>query len=166
MLDLNRAVALALLAFSSGYAYLAYTYHLLPFELFLSVRPNTMPLALAVGAIICSLFLLIKKQSPENETEGDGTVNRADGEYLKNPQNYNWFQGIALLVLATFYALFLRSLGFLFCTSTFLILGGILLGERRYTLLISISFTASILVWYLVHEVLTIFLRPWPGWFY
>jgi len=112
------------------------------------------------------IALLIKPQSQEHETEGDGTVNRADGEYLKNPQNYNWIQGIALLVLATFYALFLRSLGFLFCTTAFLILGGILLGERRYTLLISISFTASILVWYLVDQVLTIFLRPWPGWFY
>ena len=166
MLDLNRAVALALLAFSSGYAYLAYTYHLLPFELFLSVRPNTMPIALAVGGIICSLALLIKPQSPENETEGDGTVNRPDGEYLKNPQNYNWIQGIALLVLATLYSLTLRSLGFLFCTTTFLILGGILLGERRYTLLIPISLTASFLVWYLVDQVLTIFLRPWPGWFY
>jgi|TARA_B110000211_G_C13828301_1_gene442390 putative tricarboxylic transport membrane protein len=166
MLDLNRAVALALLAFSSGYAYLAFTYHLLPFEYFLPVRPNTLPLALAVGGIICSLALLIKQSTPENDIKGDGTVNRADGEYLKNPQNYNWIQGIVLLVLATFYALGLRSLGFLFCTFAFLTLGGILLGERRYTLLISISFTASILVWYLVDHVLTIFLRPWPAWFY
>ena len=164
MLDLNRAVALLLLAFSSGYLYLAYSYHLLPFERFLSVKPNTMPMGLAIGGIICSLFILIQPQVPD--VEGDGTVNRPDGEYLQNPQNFNWGQGIGLLVLAAVYAVSLHALGFLFSTSAFLVLGGILLGERRYTFLIPIAITASVLVWYLVDEVLTIFLRPWPSWIF
>ena len=166
MLDLNRAVALALLSFSSGYGYLAYFYHLLPFEKFLAVRPNTMPIGLAIAGIICSLVILIQPQVPKVEVEGDGTVNRPDAEYLKNPQNYNWGQGIGLLLLAVVYVLSLRGVGFLFSTSAFLVLGGILLGERRYTLLFLISITASVLVWYLVDQVLTIYLRPWPGWVY
>ena len=164
MLDLNRAVALVLLAFSSGYLYLAYSYHLLPFERFLAVKPNTMPMGLAIGGIICSLIILIQPQVPD--VEGDGTVNRPDGEYLQNPQNFNWGQGIGLLVLAAVYAVSLHALGFLFCTSAFLVLGGILMGERRYTFLIPIAITASVLVWYLVDEVLTIFLRPWPSWIF
>lgn len=164
MLDLNRAVALVLLAFSSGYLYLAYSYHLLPFERFLAVKPNTMPMGLAIGGIICSLIILIQPQVPD--VEGDGTVNRPDGEYLQNPQNFNWGQGIGLLVLAAVYAVSLHALGFLFSTSAFLVLGGILLGERRYTFLIPIAITASVLVWYLVDEVLTIFLRPWPSWIF
>ena len=164
MLDLNRAVALALLGFSSGYGYLAYFYHLLPFEKFLAVRPNTMPIGLAIAGIICSLVILIQPQV--REVEGDGTVNRPDAEYLQNPQNYNWGQGIGLLLLAVVYVLSLRGAGFLFSTSAFLVLGGILLGERRYTFLIPISITASVLVWYLVDQVLTIYLRPWPGWVY
>ena len=164
MLDLNRAVALVLLAFSSGYLYLAYSYHLLPFERFLAVKPNTMPMGLAIGGIICSLIILIQPQVPD--VEGDGTVNRPDAEYLQNPQNFNWGQGIGLLVLAAVYAVSLHALGFLFCTSAFLVLGGILLGERRYTFLIPIAITASVLVWYLVDEVLTIFLRPWPSWIF
>ena len=163
MLDLNRAVALALLSFSSGYGYLAYFYHLLPFEKFLAVRPNTMPIGLAIAGIICSLVILIQPQVPKVEVEGDGTVNRPDAEYLKNPQNYNWGQGIGLLLLAVVYVLSLRGVGFLFSTSAFLVLGGILLGERRYTFLIPISITASVLVWYLVDQVLTIYFRPWPG---
>ena len=65
MLDLNRAVALALLGFSSGYGYLAYFYHLLPFEKFLAVRPNTMPIGLAIAGIICSLVILIQPQVPK-----------------------------------------------------------------------------------------------------
>ncbi len=166
MLNLNRIVALALLGFSSGYGYLAYFYHLLPFEKFLAVRPNTMPIGLAIAGIICSLVILIQPQASDVEVEGDGTVNRPDAEYLQNPQNYNWRQGIGLLLLAAVYALSLRGAGFLFCTSAFLVLGGILLGERRYTFLIPISITASVLVWYLVDQVLTIYLRPWPGWVY
>ena len=166
MLDLNRAVALALLGFSSGYGYLAYFYHLLPFEKFLAVRPNTMPIGLAIAGIICSLVILIQPKVPEVEVEGDGTVNRPDAEYLQNPQNFNWGQGIGLLVLAGVYAVSLHALGFLFSTSAFLVLGGILLGERRYTFLIPIAITASVLVWYLVDEVLTIFLRPWPSWIF
>ncbi len=164
MLDLNRVVALVLLAFSSGYLYLAYSYHLLPFERFLAVKPNTMPIGLAIGGIVCSLIILIRPQVPD--VEGDGTVNRPDAEYLQNPQNFNWGQGIGLLILAAVYAVSLHALGFLFCTSAFLVLGGILLGERRYTFLIPIAITASVLVWYLVDEVLTIFLRPWPSWIF
>ena len=164
MLDLNRVVALVLLAFSSGYLYLAYSYHLLPFERFLAVKPNTMPMGLAIGGIVCSLIILIRPQVPD--VEGDGTVNRPDAEYLQNPQNFNWGQGIGLLVLAAVYAVSLHALGFLFCTSAFLVLGGILLGERRYTFLIPIAITASVLVWYLVDKVLTIFLRPWPSWIF
>ena len=164
MLDLNRVVALVLLAFSSGYLYLAYSYHLLPFERFLAVKPNTMPMGLAIGGIICSLIILIQPQVPD--VEGDGTVNRPDAEYLQNPQNFNWGQGIGLLVLAAVYAVSLHALGFLFSTSAFLVLGGILLGERCYTFLIPIAITASVLVWYLVDEVLTIFLRPWPSWIF
>ena len=157
-------VALVLLAFSSGYLYLAYSYHLLPFERFLAVKPNTMPMGLAIGGIVCSLIILIRPQVPD--VEGDGTVNRPDAEYLQNPQNFNWGQGIGLLVLAAIYAVSLHALGFLFSTSAFLVLGGILLGERRYTFLIPIAITASVLVWYLVDEVLTIFLRPWPSWIF
>ena len=166
MLNLNRAVALALLGFSSGYFYLAYFYHLLPFERFLAVKPNTMPIGLAIAGIICSLVILIQPQVPEVEVEGDGTVNRPDAEYLQNLQNYNWRQGIGLLLLAVVYALSLRGAGFLFGTSAFLVIGGILLGERRYSFLIPIAITASVLVWYLVDQVLTIYLRPWPGWVY
>ena len=166
MLDLNRAVAFALLGFSSACSYVAYFYHLVAFERVLAVRPNTMPIGLAIAGIICSLVILIQPQVPKVEVEGDGTVNRPDAEYLQNPQNYNWGQGIGLLLLAVVYVLSLRGVGFLFSTSAFLVLGGILLGERRYTFLIPISITASVLVWYLVDQVLTIYLRPWPGWVY
>jgi len=166
MLDLNRLVALGLLAFSSGYFYLSYSYNLLPFERFLAVKPNTMPIGLGIAGIICSLAILIQPKSQDNEIKGDGTVNQPDREYLKNLKKYNWNQGIGLLVLAIAYALSLRLLGFIIGTTSFLFLGGILLGDRRYILIIIVSITSSFIVWYLVDQVLTIFLRPWPGFIY
>ena len=85
MLDLNRLVALVLLAFSSGYCYLAYSYHLLPFERFLAVKPNTMPIGLAIAGIICSIAILIQSKSSKNEAENDLTSNQTDLDYRVSP---------------------------------------------------------------------------------
>ena len=111
------------------------------------------------------LWYDLEKASNE-KIESDGTVNRADGEYLKNPQNFNWVQGVGLLILACIYSISLRELGFIFCTSLFLFLGGYLLGDRRYIILIPISISSSVIFWYLVEKVLTIYLRPWPNWIF
>ena len=166
MLNLNRIIALSLLAFSSAYGYLSYTYNLLPFERFLAVKPNTMPIGLSIAGIICSIAILIQPTDSNEIIEGDGTVNRADGEYLKNPHNFNWGQGVGLLILAFIYSISLRELGFILCTSTFLFLVGFFLGNRRYILLITISISASVIFWYLVEKVLSIYLRPWPIWIF
>jgi len=63
------------------------------------------------------------------------------------------------------YALLLRPIGFVTTTTLFLAFGGIILGERRLVILVSISVFTSLVLWYLVQEVLGIFLRPWP-WFF
>ena len=60
------------------------------------------------------------------------------------------------------YALLLRPAGFLFSTVSFLVVGASVLGERRYLILIPVALTAAVAIWYLVQEVLGIFLRPWP----
>jgi len=61
------------------------------------------------------------------------------------------------------YALTLRPLGFVGSTVGFLVLGAVLLGERRFHILIPVAAVAVGSIWYLVQEVLGIFLRPWPG---
>ena len=166
MLNINRLVALFLLAFSSGYCYLSFNYHLLPFERFLAVKPNTMPIGLAIAGIICSIAILIQSKASDNKIESDMNANQKDVDYIKNPNKFNWSQGIGLLVLATFYALSLRLLGFIIGTTSFLFLGGLLLGDKRYIIIFSVSITSSFIVWYLVDQVLTIFLRPWPNFIY
>ena len=166
MLSINRWVALGLLAFSSGYGYLAFTYRILPFERFLAMKPNTLPIGLAVAGMICSIALLLMPEGQDSESEEEKTVLGSDHKYLESPGDYEWGKGVALLVLAVVYALSLRQAGFLLSTSMFLIIGGIMLGERKYWILVPVSCFASFLVWYLVDEVLTIFMRPLPMIFY
>ena len=166
MLSINRWVALGLLAFSSGYGYLAFTYRILPFERFLAMKPNTLPIGLAVAGMICSIALLLMPKGQDSESGEEKTILGADHKYLGSPGDYEWGKGVALLVLAVVYALSLRQAGFLLSTSMFLIIGGVMLGERKYWILVPVSCFASFLVWYLVDEVLTIFMRPLPMIFY
>ena len=77
--------------------------------------------------------------------------------------DYHLFKALMLLALMTAYAFCLRPLGFLFSTSTFLMLGSFILGERKWWILIPISSATTFLVWYLVQEVLGIYMRPLPG---
>ena len=166
MLSINRWIALGMLAFSSGYGYLALTSRILPFEQFLAMKPNTLPIGLAVAGMICSAVLLVMPDSQSSSSSEENKVIGSDQKYLESPENYEWGKGIGLLILAVIYALSLRQAGFLIATSLFLSIGGLILGERKFLILFLISCTASFLVWYLVDEVLSIFMRPWPMIFY
>ncbi len=63
------------------------------------------------------------------------------------------------------YALLLRPAGFMISTGFFLILGSVILGERKWYMMIPIALISSFFVWYLVQEVLGIYMRPYPAWF-
>ena len=61
------------------------------------------------------------------------------------------------------YALLLRPIGFLAATSLFIAGSSIVLGERKFHVLIPIAVVTAVAIWYLVQETLGIFLRPWPA---
>jgi putative tricarboxylic transport membrane protein len=79
-------------------------------------------------------------------------------------RQYKLAQALFLLALMVAYALLLRPIGFLLATTLFLAGGSMILGERKYIVLIPIAVFTAFLIWYLVQQVLGIFLRPWP-WF-
>ena len=116
--------------------------------------------------MICSAVLLVMPDRQSSSSSEENKVIGSDQKYLESPENYEWWKGIGLLILAVIYALSLRQAGFLIATSLFLIIGGLMLGERKVWILLPVSCTASFLVWYLVDEVLSIFMRPWPMIFY
>ena len=90
-----------------------------------------------------------------------GEVKAGDIDY-RRLQEYKLGQALALLGLMVAYAIMLRPTGFLLATSGFLIGGSVILGERRWIVMIVVSAIATFGIWYLVQEVLGIFLRPLP----
>lgn len=155
---LDRWVAFVILCAALAYGYAAFFTMdgaLAPFMKRNPIWPSTFPKVLAVLAILTSLFILLGFEKPSD----DGKTPDIDYRRLGD---YNLTQALVLLGLMMAYALCLRPLGFLFSTFAFLSLGAFALGERKLHILLPVAALASGAVWYLVDEVLGIFLRPWP----
>ncbi|WP_425037872.1 tripartite tricarboxylate transporter TctB family protein [Primorskyibacter sp. S187A] len=120
------------------------------------VWPSSFPKVLSVAGVVLSLIILLGlEKAPEKKGAADINLSRL-GEY-------NIGQAALLLGLMVAYALLLRPAGFLASTMGFLVLGSVILGERRWITMIVVSALATGLVWYLVQVVLGIFLRPLPA---
>ena len=153
---LDRWVALVLLGICMAYGYTAWftmDATLPPIMKRLAVWPSSFPKVLSIAGIVLCLIVLSGIEKGE-EKVGDIDYRRL--------HEYNLSQAIALLALMVAYALLLRPAGFLLATSGFLIGGSVLLGERRWITMIVVASIATIGIWYLVQEVLGIFLRPLP----
>ena len=154
---LDRWIALALLCICLVYGYTAWftmDEGLAPFMRRNPIWPSTFPKVLSILAIIASSIILLGLEKGEQKI-GDIDYRRL--------HEYHLGQAIFLLVLMVVYALTLRPLGFLGSTSGFLIIGSFILGERKWHIMIPISLIATFVVWYLVQEVLGIYMRPLPG---
>ena len=160
-MTLDRAIAgiFVLLCLIYGYtAFVSMEASLLPFELNMTFLPNTMPKWLSVLGVIVGLVVVIQTGPKANDEIDAGEID------YRNLRQYKLAQALFLLGLMLAYAMLLRPIGFLAATTLFLTGGSIILGERKYIVLIPITVSTSFIIWYLVQEVLGIFLRPWP-WF-
>ncbi len=160
-MTLDRAIAgiFILLCLIYGYtAFVTMEANLLPFELNMVFLPNTMPKWLSILGVIVGLVVVIQS-GPKAYAE----IDAGEIDY-RNMRQYKLAQALFLLGLMVAYALLLRPIGFLASTTLFLAGGSMILGERRYVVLIPVAVFTAFLIWYLVQEVLGIFLRPWP-WF-
>ncbi|AEI93489.1 tripartite tricarboxylate transporter TctB family protein [Roseobacter litoralis] len=153
---LDRWIGLVLLGVCLVYGYTAWFTMdggLAPFMQRNPIWPSTFPKVLSIMGIIASLIIVLGFEK--------GEAKIGDIDYRKLWE-YNLGQALLLLVLMAAYALLLRPAGFLISTSGFLILGSVILGERRILLTLIIAAVATGIVWYLVQVVLGIFLRPLP----
>ncbi len=153
---LDRWIALVLLGICIVYGYTAWFTmdgNLAPFMRRNPIWPSTFPKVLSIFGIIASLVILLGIE------KGEQKIGEIDHRRLTD---YFLGQAILLLLLMVAYALCLRPLGFLFSTSAFLMIGSLILGERKFHVLIPVALIATGAVWYLVQEVLGIFLRPLP----
>ena len=153
---LDRWVALVLLGICLTYGYTAWFTMdgaLPPIMKRLAVWPSSFPKVLSITGIILSLIVLLNLEKAEAKV-GDIDYRRL--------REYKLGQALALLGLMVAYAILLRPAGFLLATSGFLIGGSVILGERRWITMFVVSSIATFGIWYLVQEVLGIFLRPLP----
>jgi putative tricarboxylic transport membrane protein len=153
---LDRWVALVLLGICLIYGYTAWFMMdgaLPPIMKRLAVWPSSFPKVLSIAGIILSSVVLLGVEKGE-EKVGDIDYRRL--------HEYKLGQALVLLGLMVAYAILLRPAGFLLATSGFLIGGSMILGERRWFVMIVVSMIATFGIWYLVQEVLSIFLRPLP----
>ena len=153
---LDRWIGLVLLGICLVYGYAAWFTMddmLAPFMRRNPIWPSTFPKVLSILGIATSLIIVLGLEKGEQKI--------GDIDYRKLWE-YNLGQALLLLGLMVLYALMLRPAGFLLSTGAFLILGSVILGERRLILTAVIAAVATGVVWYLVQVVLGIFLRPLP----
>ncbi|MFW5881001.1 MAG: tripartite tricarboxylate transporter TctB family protein [Roseicyclus sp.] len=157
---LDRWIALVFIAFCCVYGYAAFftmDQLLPPFIQRNPVWPSTFPKVLAVLGVIVGLVVLFGLEAPSGQEEPSAVdIN------WRRLHDYNLGQALMLLLLMVVYALALRPAGFLLSTTAFLAGGAAILGERRWITMILTAAIAAVAVWYLVQEVLGIFLRPLP----
>ena len=155
---LDRWIALVLLGICLAYGYAAWFTmddNLAPFMRRNPIWPSTFPKILSVLGIIAASVILLGLEKSEDTKEAEIDYRRL-GEYKTG-------QAVLLLVLMVAYALCLRPVGFLLSTTVFLIAGSFILGERKWLVMIPVAVIATASVWYLVQEVLGIYMRPLPG---
>ncbi|MDJ0820584.1 MAG: tripartite tricarboxylate transporter TctB family protein [Paracoccaceae bacterium] len=155
---LDRWIALVILMICLAYGYAAFftmDAGLPPFMQRNPIWPSTFPKVLAVMAVLTSLVIVLGLEKGADDPKPTEINYRRLTEYKLG-------QAIALLAMMVAYALLLRPAGFLLSTSSFLIFGAVALGERKFLILVPVALFAAVFVWYLVQEVLGIFLRPWP----
>ncbi|MDX8349475.1 tripartite tricarboxylate transporter TctB family protein [Cognatiyoonia sp. IB215446] len=158
---LDRWIALIILVMSLGYGYTAFFTMdgaLAPFMRNNPIWPSTFPKVLSVMAIVAALIILLGFEKNEKPREEDPSV-----IVYRRLLEYQVVPALTLIGLMIAYALLLRPIGFLTATVGFLTIGSLVLGERRLHILIPVAVIAAGSIWYLVQEVLGIFLRPWPA---
>jgi putative tricarboxylic transport membrane protein len=153
-MHLDRWIALVVLIIAVIYGVSAFNYPLLPFERNLPVLPNTLPKGLSIIAAMISVFILLSPRT--NNAPGDIDADQDTTGLQVAP-------ALGLVAAMVLYALLLRPLGFVLATTSFIVGTAVMLGERRWWILIPVALAAAFGVWMLVQQLLGIYLKPWPG---
>ncbi len=157
-MTLDRWIASVFLVVCLVYGYTAFftmDAGLPPFMKRNPIWPSTFPKVLAGLGIVCALLVIVNTK-PRSIKEDEIDYRRLG--------DYRIGQAAILVVLMIAYAFALRPIGFVASTVLFLMVSGIALGERKLHILIPVALMTALFIWFLVNNVLGIFLRPWP-WF-
>ncbi len=158
-MSLDRWIALVILSIALIYSYAAFftmDQLLPPFMQRNPIWPSTFPKILGVLSILVSFVIVLGLEKTKDNKDG------IEIDY-RRLFDYNLGQALFLVILMAVFAISLRPLGFFISTITFLTVSGYVLGERKIFILFFITAIASFIIWYLVEQVLGIYLRPLPS---
>ena len=159
MLNLEKIIALIILIICIVYAYTSFVImqaNLLPFELNMTVLPNSLPKVISIFGIVISLFLILKK---DEDIEKDEDQSKID---LNNVLNFYYGKALSIIFLMILYTLCLRPVGFILSSILFVFFSSFILGERKFIKLIIICLIGTTIIWLLLEKVLGIYMRPFP----
>lgn len=156
----DKIGALIYFIFSVCYGYYAYEIPLYPGEEFDVFTSQTMPLIYAVASIIISVLALILSIINDIKTKETKETSNETPQYDKT----GWIRCFTLLLLMVFYGATLELLGFILSTILFLIMGYLILGERRPKILIIASVPVVIVFWAIMTQLLGIYLSSGDLW--
>ena len=141
---------LLFLGLSVVYGYYAYEIRMFPGDQFEPFNAQTVPVALSwIGGVIAILMLATASKDQQDKLSFVGL----DIALVAK-----------LMVLVWVFAQALQWLGFLLSTIGFLMLGYWLLGERRLKTLLMASVPFGLGFWFLLAQVLEIYLAPGQIW--
>ncbi len=160
MLTLEKIIALIILIICIVYAYTSFVTmqaNLLPFELNMTVLPNSLPKVISIFGIVISLFLIIKNDDDSQKDEDHSKIN------LNNVLNFYYGKALSIIFLMILYTLCLRPVGFILSSILFLFFSSFILGERKFIKLTIICIFGTTIIWLLLEKVLGIYMRPFPS---
>ncbi|WP_404383820.1 tripartite tricarboxylate transporter TctB family protein [Caenispirillum salinarum] len=151
-LSRDAVAALCFLALSVAYGWHAGSIQLFPGQEFEPFTPRTFPYALAVIGIVLSLAQLFTVMRKPKAGEKHGKPESWAG--------FDWGRVAALVVAMVAYGAAFKPLGFIIATSLFLAAGYLILGERRWTVVLGASVPVAVVFWALMTQVLGLYLDP------
>ncbi len=140
----SKIISLLFFVFSGFYLYYAHQIQVFTFDENAPFNAKTFPIYLGyAGLIFSALYIILPETKP---TSVDLTIL----DYKKT---------ILLVFLMIIYGVTILRVGYFLSTSIFLVLSYIVLGERRWVWVFTLSFPFVAIFMYLLHGLLNIYLR-------
>lgn len=151
----DKVGALVILAFSIVYGAMALNIPEAPGVEGAGVTPSSLPIALSATGIVASLLILILPAPRRIDRDDEGESSFAD-----TFKGLDWRCAALLFLLMVGYGLTLKPLGFLISTILFLCGGFWTMGERRIKLMLLVAIGVTVGFWFLLTQLLRIYLEP------
>ena len=158
----DKIGALIFFILSTCYGYYAFQIPLYPGEEYEVFTSQSMPKLYAIlGMGIAALALLLSVIEDLKNSQQPSTAKQAAPVFFDKK---GWIQCAALIGLMLYYALTLEFLGFILSTISFLIIGYLILGERKPKTLFFASVPVVIVFWAIMTQLLGIYLSAGDLW--